>query len=252
MIAVTEALRDARGPWEKKAALRLLALREAAAGDRRAWTSTTCSCWSVRLLAEVPEVLAWYRGLWRYVLVDEYQDTNRAQYRIIRAAHRRASQHLRASATPTSRSTSGAGADIRNILDFEDDYPGHQGRAAGAELSLDPAHPGAGGWGHRQQRPAQGQDAVDGERGRATPARALSGVGRARGGRASSPSPSSGLRGEGVRVGRRGRLLPDQRAVARAGGRAAARRASPTSSSAACASTSAARSRTPWPTCASW
>jgi DNA helicase-2/ATP-dependent DNA helicase PcrA len=39
---------------------------------------------TVKLFARVPEVLAWYRGLWKHVLVDEYQDTNRAQYRIIR------------------------------------------------------------------------------------------------------------------------------------------------------------------------
>ena len=54
------------------------------------------------------QALAWYRGLWSYVLVDEYQDTNRAQYRIIQLLTERASQRLRASATATSRSTSGA------------------------------------------------------------------------------------------------------------------------------------------------
>src|SRR3990172_6210780 len=37
---------------------------------------------TVRLWEKAAEVLAWYRGLWKYVLVDEYQDTNRAQYRI--------------------------------------------------------------------------------------------------------------------------------------------------------------------------
>src|SRR5439155_1005105 len=57
------------------------------------WSSDVCSSdldfddlllLTVRLLTEAPEVLAWYRGLWTHVLVDEYQDTNRAQYRIIR------------------------------------------------------------------------------------------------------------------------------------------------------------------------
>src|SRR5439155_972996 len=46
---------------------------------------------TVRLFTEAPAVLAWYHGLWTHVLVDEYQDTNRAQYRIIRqltAGHR--------------------------------------------------------------------------------------------------------------------------------------------------------------------
>ncbi len=67
----------------------------------------------------------------------------------------------------------------------------------------------------------------------------------------SSPSRILGLRGEGVASGRGRGLLPYERAVPRARGRAAARPASPTSSWAACASTSGARSRTPWPTCGS-
>src|SRR6185436_2727778 len=37
----------------------------------------------VRLLETVPEALRWYRTVWSHVLVDEYQDTNRAQYRIV-------------------------------------------------------------------------------------------------------------------------------------------------------------------------
>ena len=37
----------------------------------------------VRLLETVPEALRWYRNVWTHVLVDEYQDTNRAQYRIV-------------------------------------------------------------------------------------------------------------------------------------------------------------------------
>src|SRR5439155_11387587 len=45
----------------------------------------------VRLFQEVPSVLDYHRGLWQHVLVDEYQDTNRVQYRMIRlltSAHR--------------------------------------------------------------------------------------------------------------------------------------------------------------------
>ena len=83
MVGVADALRDAAGPWEQKAALvysryekRLRAIGAVDFDDLLLLT--------VRLYEEVPESLAWYRGLWRHVLVDEYQDTNRAQYRIIR------------------------------------------------------------------------------------------------------------------------------------------------------------------------
>jgi DNA helicase-2/ATP-dependent DNA helicase PcrA len=122
MTSVADALRDARGPWEKKAALVYSRyekrLREVGAVD----FDDLLLC-TVRLLAEVPEVLAWYRGLWRHVLVDEYQDTNRAQYRIIRLL---TSEHRNVCCVgdPDQSVYRWRGADLRNILDFETDYPG--------------------------------------------------------------------------------------------------------------------------------
>jgi ATP-dependent DNA helicase UvrD/PcrA len=122
MTAVSEALRDARGPWEKKAALVYSRydkrLRETGAVD-----FDDLLLLVVRLLAEVPEVLAWYRRLWRSVLVDEYQDTNRAQYRIIRLLTQ---EHRNICVVGDSDQSiyKWRGADIRNILDFEEDFPG--------------------------------------------------------------------------------------------------------------------------------
>jgi DNA helicase-2/ATP-dependent DNA helicase PcrA len=122
MTPVADALRDARGPWEKKSALVYSRyekrLRETGGVDFDDLLLLT-----VRLLEEVPEVLAWYRGLWRHVLVDEYQDTNRAQYRIIR---RLTSEHRNVFVVgdPDQSVYKWRGADIRNILDFEDDFPG--------------------------------------------------------------------------------------------------------------------------------
>src|SRR5207247_8752543 len=83
MVALEEVEQAARGPrGERVAALFRRYQRrraQAAAVDVDDLLRLT-----VRLLTEAPEVLAWYRGLWTHVLVDEYQDTNRAQYRIIR------------------------------------------------------------------------------------------------------------------------------------------------------------------------
>jgi DNA helicase II / ATP-dependent DNA helicase PcrA len=83
MLGVEEAKQRSRGPWEEKLALvfgryeeRLRAVGAVDFDDLLLKT--------VKLYEDVPEALAWYRGLWRYVLVDEYQDTNRAQYQIIR------------------------------------------------------------------------------------------------------------------------------------------------------------------------
>jgi DNA helicase-2/ATP-dependent DNA helicase PcrA len=78
---------------------------------------------TVLLLGGSEDVRERYRRRFRYVLVDEYQDTNRAQYELIR--------HL---VPPEGNVTvvgdedqsiySWRGADINNILDFEKDFPG--------------------------------------------------------------------------------------------------------------------------------
>ena len=88
------------------------------------------------MLALVPH------GCWRYVLVDEYQDTNRAQYRIMQLADRASTATSAWSAIDDQSIYGWRGADIRNILDFEKDYPGRQVVRARAELPLDPEHPG--------------------------------------------------------------------------------------------------------------
>jgi DNA helicase-2/ATP-dependent DNA helicase PcrA len=77
----------------------------------------------VRLFQEAPSVLDSYRGLWHHVLVDEYQDTNRVQYRLIRLL---TSQHRTVCVVgdPDQSIYKFRGADLGNILDFEKDYPG--------------------------------------------------------------------------------------------------------------------------------
>ena len=122
MTTVAEALRDARGPWEKKAAL-VYSRYEKRLRETGAVDFDDLLLLVVRLLSETPEALAWYRERWRHVLVDEYQDTNRAQYRIIRlltGEHR----NICVVGDPDQSVYRWRGADLRNILDFEEDYPG--------------------------------------------------------------------------------------------------------------------------------
>ncbi len=77
---------------------------------------------SVNLFELFPEVLDRYRRSFRHVLVDEYQDTNHAQYRWLRLL---ADEHrnLFVIGDDAQSVYSFRGADIGNILDFEHDYP---------------------------------------------------------------------------------------------------------------------------------
>src|SRR6267142_369315 len=122
MVSVQDALRDARGPWEQKAAL-VYSRYEKRVREAGVVDFDDLLLLVVKLLRESPETLAWYRGLWKHVLVDEYQDTNRAQYRIIRLL---TDEHRNVCVVGDSDQSiyKWRGADINNILDFEKDFPG--------------------------------------------------------------------------------------------------------------------------------
>ena len=74
------------------------------------------------LLADHQPVLEVYRRRFRYVLVDEYQDTNRTQYELIRLLTAE-SRNLCVVGDDDQSIYGWRGADIRNILEFEKDYP---------------------------------------------------------------------------------------------------------------------------------
>lgn len=79
----------------------------------------------LKLFQEFPAILSLIQERWRYILIDEYQDTNQAQYRLIQyltAQH----HNLFAVGDPDQSIYSWRGATLDNILNFKQDFPNAQ------------------------------------------------------------------------------------------------------------------------------
>lgn len=78
---------------------------------------------TVQLFRQFPQVLDYYRNRFRYVLVDEYQDTNHAQFELVRLLSGE-SKNLCVVGDDDQSIYKFRGATIENILQFEETYPG--------------------------------------------------------------------------------------------------------------------------------
>jgi DNA helicase II / ATP-dependent DNA helicase PcrA len=104
-----------------------------ALGDANAFDFDDLLVKPVEVLRRFPEVLSRYRSRFHFVMVDEYQDTNRAQYTFLKLLTARSPGTLHAGpgaggnlfvVGDDDQSIYGwRGADVRNILDFEKDFP---------------------------------------------------------------------------------------------------------------------------------
>ncbi|MEX1046746.1 MAG: DNA helicase PcrA [Actinomycetota bacterium] len=121
LVSASEFARDASNFYEKTVAdvyaVYERLLRSAGALDFDDLISET-----VRLFREHPEVLEHYQERFRYVLIDEYQDTNRAQYHLVNML---SSKHHNICVVGDADQGvySWRGATIQNLLDFERDHP---------------------------------------------------------------------------------------------------------------------------------
>jgi DNA helicase-2/ATP-dependent DNA helicase PcrA len=76
---------------------------------------------TVKVFEKLPEILKKYQQLWQYVMVDEYQDTNKAQYQLLKMLVQQ-HQNICVVGDDYQSVYRWRGADISNILNFEKDY----------------------------------------------------------------------------------------------------------------------------------
>jgi DNA helicase-2/ATP-dependent DNA helicase PcrA len=120
-----ESARDrAQGPMDKTVA-EAYALYQRRLQEGNALDFDDLIMTTVNLLQAFPDVAEHYRRRFRHVLVDEYQDTNHAQYVLVRELVGAGPDRAELSVVGDADQSIYAfrGATIRNILDFEDDYP---------------------------------------------------------------------------------------------------------------------------------
>ena len=113
--------RDAKGQWQETVA-RVYTRYNAMLERNHALDFDDLLGVTVQLFREVPEVLGFYQRRFKYVMVDEFQDTNIAQYEIVKLLTKE-SRNLCVVGDEDQSIYSWRSADIRNILNFEKDFP---------------------------------------------------------------------------------------------------------------------------------
>src|SRR5690606_36623286 len=105
----------------QEAAAKVFTLYEKALKDAGALDFDDLILKTVRMLEKAPEVKAKWRQQFRYVLIDDYQDTNAAQYKLVKLLVGD-TRNIAVVGDDWQSIYSWRGADFRNILNFERDY----------------------------------------------------------------------------------------------------------------------------------
>jgi DNA helicase II / ATP-dependent DNA helicase PcrA len=112
---------DTGGDWYREKVAQVYALYQERLRRCNALDFGDLVLLAVRLLEKEEEVLRYYRNRFRWILVDEYQDTNPVQYRLVRLLAGE-NGNLCVVGDDDQSIYRWRGADIRNILDFEKDF----------------------------------------------------------------------------------------------------------------------------------
>ncbi len=121
LVTPSELAEVAQGPVQR-AAVRIFPLYEKALKTSGALDFDDLIARTVQLLSTHEQVREKWRSIFKYVMIDEYQDTNAAQYKLVKLVTNE-KQNICVVGDDWQSIYSWRGADFRNILNFERDYP---------------------------------------------------------------------------------------------------------------------------------
>ena len=123
LLTPKAAIREYDGEWRKHSIAQIYALYQQNLIQNDALDFDDIIMQTVNLLQTSPQVLEYYQDRFKYIMVDEYQDTSHAQYVMIKLL---SAKHNNICVVGDDDQSIYAfrGANIRNILDFEKDFPG--------------------------------------------------------------------------------------------------------------------------------
>ena len=122
-LLTAEAYAEEVSTFFEQAAANVYALYERRLHDANAMDFDDLIMRAVLLLEHDEEARTAWQGRWRYVMVDEYQDTNHAQFRLVSLLSER-HRNIAVVGDQDQSIYAFRGADIRNIAEFEHDFPG--------------------------------------------------------------------------------------------------------------------------------
>ena len=123
MIEPEDYVVKAHGDFRKEKIANVYSLYQKRLKENNAIDFDDIINYTIKILMENPDVLEYYSNKFQYILVDEYQDTNKSQFTLVTML---ASKHGNITAVGDNDQGiySFRGADISNILNFEKDFPG--------------------------------------------------------------------------------------------------------------------------------
>ena len=123
MLEPSDYLKRTYNDYRKETIAKIYEVYQKRLKDNNALDFDDIINFTIKILMQEPDVLEYYSNKFKYILVDEYQDTNKAQFTLITLLSAQ-SGNITVVGDNDQSIYSFRGADITNILNFEKDFPG--------------------------------------------------------------------------------------------------------------------------------